>query len=47
MVPPSDFSEIYLRRRGTESRPSLAFKLDSFQEGTPPYAIEPPEVVIR
>lgn len=47
MIPPSDFSEIYLRRRGTESRPSLAFKLDSFQDGTPPYAIEPPEVVIR
>jgi hypothetical protein len=47
MVAPSDFSEIHLRRRGDDMRPSLAFKVDSFADRTPPYAIDPPDVVIR
>lgn len=46
-VPPNDWSEIYLRRRGVEAKPSLAFKLDSFSLETPPYSVPSPEVVVR
>lgn len=46
-VPPYDWSQIYLRRRGTEVIPSIAFKLDSFSGATAPYAVTPPEVVVR
>ena len=47
MIAPYDWSEVCLRHRGTESSPSLAFKVDSVSGGTEPYAIEPPEVVVR
>lgn len=47
MVSPYDWSEIHLRQRFTETRPSLAFRIDSFSGKTPPHAVEPPEVVVR
>lgn len=46
-VPPYDWSQIYLRRRGAEVTPSMAYKLDSFSGATPPYVVAPPEVVVR
>ncbi len=46
-IPPNDWSQIYLRRRGSELKPSLAFKLDSFTNHTEPYAVAPPDVVVR
>lgn len=47
MMPPDDWSEIYLRHRGTESAPSLAFRIDSFSGATEPHTVTPPEVVVR
>jgi hypothetical protein len=47
MMPPDDWSEIHLRHRGTESAPSLAFRIKSFSGKTEPQAVEPPEVVVR
>ncbi|MFO7548111.1 MAG: hypothetical protein R6X29_04460 [Acidimicrobiia bacterium] len=47
MIPPSDWTEVYLRRRGVDAAPSLAYKIDSVAEGTEPHEIEPPEVVVR
>jgi hypothetical protein len=47
MIAPYDWSEVHLRHRGTESAPSLAFRIDSVSGATPPHAVEPPEVVVR
>jgi hypothetical protein len=47
MIAPDDWSRIYLRRRGTEIRPSRAFEIPSFSSGTPPQEIQPPDVVWR
>ncbi len=47
MIAPYDWSEVHLRQRGTESAPSLAFRIDSVSGATSPRAIEPPEVVVR
>jgi len=47
MMPPDDWSEIHLRHRGTESGPSLAFRIDSFSGESEPHPVEPPEVVVR
>jgi hypothetical protein len=47
MMPPDDWSEIHLRHRGTESAPSLAFRMDSWTNKTEPHAVTPPEVVVR
>lgn len=47
MIPPDDWSEIHLRRRGVDLAPSLAFRQDSVTNGTVPRAVDPPEVVVR
>ncbi len=47
MIPPDDWSEVHLRRRGVDVRPSVAFKIDSSSGATEPHAIDPPEVVVR
>jgi hypothetical protein len=47
MIAPHDWSEVHLRRRGGDAAPSIAFKVDSVSGLTDPYAIEPPEVVVR
>lgn len=47
MIAPDDWSEVHLRKRGVDVRPSLAFKVDSVTNATEPYAVEPPEVVVR
>jgi hypothetical protein len=39
MIPPDDFSEIFLRRRFTESGYSAAFRMDSFAEDSVPRQI--------
>jgi hypothetical protein len=47
MIPPDDWSRIYLRRRWTETRPSLAFEISSVAGGSEPHEIAPPEDVWR
>lgn len=47
MIPPYDWTEVQLRHRWTEAAPSLAFHIDSVKEGSEPYAVAPPEVVVR
>jgi hypothetical protein len=47
MIPPYDWTEAHLRRRGVDVRPSLAFRIDSVAGVTEPHAITPPEVVVR
>jgi hypothetical protein len=47
MIPPYDWTEVHLRRRGVDTAPSLAFKIDSVSGATAPYAVEPPEAVVR
>ena len=47
MIPPHDWAEIYLRRRGVETRPSLAYKIDSVSGNTTPHSVAPPETVWR
>jgi hypothetical protein len=47
MIPPYDWSEVHLRKRGVDVRPSLAFRTDSVSGATEPHEVEPPEVVVR
>jgi hypothetical protein len=47
MIAPYDWTEIHLRRRWVDAAPSLAFKVDSVIGDTVPYAVAPPEVVVR
>lgn len=47
MIAPYDFTEVYLRKRGVDTTYTLAFKIDSVSGNTAPYAIEPPESVVR
>jgi len=47
MIPPYDWSEIYLRHRWNESRPMLAFKLESRTGGIDPVPVEPEDTVWR
>lgn len=47
MIPPDDWSRIYLRRRWTELQPSLAFEIPSVTSGSEPREIQPPEGVWR
>jgi len=48
-IVPHDWAEIYLRNRFTETQPSHAFKIDSYQMDPQPepHAIDPPESVWR
>jgi hypothetical protein len=47
MIPPDDWTEIHLRQRWTESKPCLAFRIDSVAGETEPHPVTPPEVVVR
>jgi hypothetical protein len=47
MVAPDDFTELYLRRRDSEVRYSLAFRVDSFSASTEPKQINTPDELIR
>jgi hypothetical protein len=47
MIAPYDWTEVYLRHRGTDTKPSLDFKIDSVSGKTTPYATTPPEAVMR
>lgn len=47
MIPPYDWSEVHLRRRGVDTAPSIAFRMDSVSGKTAPHPVEPPEVVVR
>jgi len=47
MIPPHDWTEISLRHRGTETAPSIAFRIDSVSGGTAPHAVTPPEAIVR
>jgi hypothetical protein len=45
MVPPDDFTEVYLRRRDSETMYNLAFRQDSFSEGTTVHQLNPAELI--
>jgi hypothetical protein len=45
MVPPDDFTEVYLRRRWDDLDYSLAFRQDSFANDSEPRAIEPSPLI--
>jgi hypothetical protein len=47
MVPPDDFTEVYLRRRDSEVRYSLVFRQDSFSANSAPHQIASPDALIR
>ena len=47
MIPPDDWSEVHLRRRGVDMAPSIAYRQDSVSGGTEPREVAPPEVVVR
>ena len=47
MIPPDDWSRIHLRRRWTETQPSLAFEISSVSGGTEVHEITPAESVWR
>lgn len=47
MIPPDDWSDIYLRRRGVDKAPSLAFRTDSVANESEPHAVDPPAEVLR
>jgi len=46
---PDDWAEIYLRKRFTETQPSLGFKIDSYKmvPRPEPHSVDPPESVWR
>jgi hypothetical protein len=47
MIPPDDWTVVYLRHRDTETKPSLAWKVDSVSGETEPHPDTPPEAVMR
>jgi len=47
MIPPHDWTDVFLRRRGEETGYSLAFRRDSVAGQTEPRAIEPPAELVR
>jgi hypothetical protein len=47
MIAPDDWAQIYLRRRWTETKPSLAFEISSVSGGTEPREMAVPEDVWR
>jgi hypothetical protein len=47
MIPPHDWSEAFLRRRGEETAPSLAWRQDSVKGKTEPREVTPPDSVVR
>jgi hypothetical protein len=47
MIPPHDWTEIYLRHRWDEMRPSHAFKIRSRSAGDDPVPVEPEDAVWR
>lgn len=47
MIPPDDWTEIQLRRRGTEAAPSIAFRQDSMKGDTAPHEVTPPPEPVR
>lgn len=47
MIPPDDWSRIYLRKRFSEVAPSVAFEISSVSGATAPHEIEPPDAMWR
>lgn len=47
MIPPNDWTEVYLRHRGTESKPSLDFKIDSVSGKTAAHPGDLPDAIMR
>ncbi|HLO35746.1 MAG TPA: hypothetical protein VK194_06680 [Candidatus Deferrimicrobium sp.] len=47
MIAPNDWSEVWLRHRGDEAAPSLAFRIDSVSGGSAPHRVAPPEAILR
>lgn len=47
MIPPDDWTEVHLRKRGVDTAPSLAFRIKSVKGATAPHVVAPPEAVVR
>ena len=47
MIAPDDWADVFLRHRGTETTPSIAFRIDSVSGGTAPHAIQAPTEIVR
>ena len=47
MIAPYDWTEVYLRHRFDESKPSLAFRIDSVSGKTAAHAVTPPDAIMR
>jgi hypothetical protein len=47
MVPPDDFTEVYLRRRDSEVRYSQVYRQESFSAISTPHQVVPPDELIR
>ena len=47
MIPPYDWTEIHLRRRGTEAAPGIAYRQESMKGATEPQPVTPPETPVR
>lgn len=47
MIPPYDWTDVFLRARRTETAPSIAFRIDSVSGQSPPHPIAPPDTVVR
>ena len=45
MIPPDDFTEVYLRRRDSEEMYRLVFRQDSFSGGSAVHQIDPAELI--
>ena len=43
MIAPYDWTDMYLRHRGTETAPSIAFRIDSVSGGTAPHVADAAE----
>jgi hypothetical protein len=47
MIPPDDWSDVFLRRRGTDTLYTIGFRQDSVSDDTAPRAADLPDVLIR
>jgi hypothetical protein len=47
MIAPDDWADVFLRHRGTETTPSIAFRIDSVSGATVPHPIQPPTELVR
>jgi hypothetical protein len=47
MIPPDDWTDVFLRRRGTDQLYTIGFRQDSVSQNTQPHPADLPDVLIR